>query len=158
MEESGIKWRRMVESGLLNFYESGNWDRAVRKPPSPHPSISAPLSTTSPHQSPISPNAPTPASLPHSIIIPFPFHITVWKNIYCYDASPISIVHFIANSPTSLISLLLSQPICFPYHDMEKLCRRPNCIPSTALTVHQIICSSPQKWCHTPYIASNSRF
>ena len=133
--ESGGEWCRVVESGLLNFWETGNWDRAVRKPPSPHTSISTPLSTTSPHQSHIL----TPTSLPHSIITSFPFHITVWKNIQTSDASPISIVHSLVNSPTTIVLLLLSQSICFLYHDMEKLCRLPNSIHSTSLVPPQII-------------------
>ena len=73
VEESGGEWCRMGESGLLNFCESGNWDRAVRKPPSPHTPIPTPLSTTSPHQSPISPHILIPIQLPHSIIIAFSF-------------------------------------------------------------------------------------
>ena len=68
----GRKWRGMGESGLLNFWETGNWDRAVRNPPSPHTPISTPLSTTSPHQSPIL----IPIQLPHSVItsFSFPYH------------------------------------------------------------------------------------
>ena len=67
--KNGRKWWGMGESGLLNFWETGNWDRAVRKPPSPHTPIPAPLSTTSPHQS----TTLTPASLPTSFTVTFSF-------------------------------------------------------------------------------------
>ena len=107
--KNGRKWWGMGESGLLNFWETGNWDRAVRKPPSPHTPIPTPLSTTSPHLSPTL----IPASLPHSVIISFSFPYCDMENIQTSDASPISIVHSLVNFPTTLVSLLLSQSICF---------------------------------------------
>lgn len=120
-------------------------NREIGIGPSPYPPPHTP--PFPPHFSPSLPFIHTPPFPLHFPLLspsPFPFHTVIWKNIHPPDASPISIVYSLVNFPITIVSLLLSQSICFPYHDIEKLCRRHHCIHSTALAPPQIICSSPK--------------